>query len=46
MRFIAQMLGKFSAQHSFHQPNLEFLHPALVAEQILRPFNAAKQLVQ
>ena len=29
------MLGKFSAQHSFHQPNLEFLHQALVAEQIL-----------
>ena len=35
MRFIAQMLGKFSAQHPFHQPDLQLLHQAFVAEQIL-----------
>jgi len=40
------MLGQFRAQHSFNQPDLEFLHQAFVAESILGSVNAAKQLVQ
>ncbi|MFT6104953.1 MAG: hypothetical protein ACJA1E_001379 [Paracoccaceae bacterium] len=38
MRFIAQILVQLSARHSLHQ--------AFVARQVLRAFNAAKQLVQ
>jgi hypothetical protein len=46
MRFIAQMLGQLSAQHSLHQADLQFRHQACVAQQILGSFKAAQQLVQ
>jgi hypothetical protein len=40
MRFIAQMLGQLSAQHSLHQADHQFLHQAFVAQQVFRPFKA------
>ena len=46
MRFIAQMLGQLSAQHSLHQADLQFRHQAFVAQQIFGPIQAAQQLVQ
>ena len=46
MRFIAQMLGQFRAQHPLHKTDLQFFHQAFVAQQIFGPLNAAKQLVQ
>jgi len=46
LRLIAQVLRQFGTQHPLHQPDLQFLHQALVAKQILGSLNPAKQLVQ
>jgi len=41
----SEMFGQFRAQHPLHQANLELLHQALIAQQIIRVLNAAQQLV-
>ena len=43
---IAQMRRQLSAQHPFHQLDLELFHQPVIAEQIFRPLAALQQFVQ